>query len=76
MGDALSKSGANKVSKPIAGINGVYIAMVTATREGSNQDLKGEQLRLAQQTNYRVTSQAVEVQKTKAEITDKRAKFY
>jgi len=67
---------ANKISKPIVGNNGVYLAMVTATRESGNVNVKAEQTRLAQSLNYRANSQAVEAQRKKAEITDKRAKFY
>ena len=67
---------ANKLSKPVEGNNGVYIAMVTSVSQGPDPGVKNEQTRLAQSLFYRATSQALESQRKKAEITDKRAKFY
>ena len=66
----------NKISKPIEGNNGVYLAMVTSQQQGTSQDVKSEQLRLSQSIGYRASSQVVESQKKKAEIVDKRSKFY
>lgn len=67
---------ANKLSKPVEGNNGVYIAMVTSVSQSPDPGVKNEQTRLAQSMFYRASSQAVESQRKKAEITDKRAKFY
>ena len=67
---------ANKLSRPVEGNNGVYIAMVTSVSQSPDPGVKNEQTRLAQSMFYRATSQAVESQRKKAEITDKRAKFY
>lgn len=67
---------ANKLSKPVEGNNGVYIAMVTSVSQSPDPGVKNEQTRLAQSMFYRATSQAIESQRKKAEITDKRAKFY
>lgn len=66
----------NKISKPIEGSNGVYLVMVTSEQQGTVQDVKTEQGRLAQNYGYRVSSQAVETHRKKAEIVDKRSKFY
>lgn len=67
---------ANKLSKPVEGNNGVYVAMVTSVSQNADPGVKNEQTRLAQSIFYRAASQAVESQRKKAEITDKRAKFY
>jgi peptidyl-prolyl cis-trans isomerase D len=67
---------ANKISKPVAGNNGVYIVKVTSVNQGPDQGADAEKLRLAQSLGYRASSQAVEAQRKKAEIVDRRAKFY
>jgi peptidyl-prolyl cis-trans isomerase D len=66
----------DKISKPIAGNNGVYIVKVTSVNQGPEQGVDTEQARLAQSMGYRASSQAVEAQREKAEIVDKRSKFY
>ena len=68
--------GVDKISKPIAGNNGVYIVKVTSVNQGAEQGVGAEQTRLAQSLGYRATSQAYEAQRKKAEIVDKRSKFY
>jgi len=67
---------ANKISKPVAGNNGVYIVNVTSVNQGSDQGADAEKLRLAQSLGYRASSQALEAQRKKADIVDRRAKFY
>ncbi len=66
----------DKISKPIAGINGVYIIKLTSANQGPEQSFETEKNRLAQSMGYRATSQAYEAQRKKADIVDKRAKFY
>ncbi len=66
----------NKISEPIEGINGVYLAKVTAIVKNAGEDLKGEKTRLAQALSYRAGSQAFESLKKLADIEDKRSKFY
>jgi peptidyl-prolyl cis-trans isomerase D len=66
----------DKISKPVAGNNGVYIVKVTSVSQGSEQSLEAEQARLAQSLGYRATSQAYEALRKKADIEDLRAKFY
>jgi peptidyl-prolyl cis-trans isomerase D len=66
----------DKISKPVAGNNGVYVVKVTSVSQGSEQSLEAEQARLAQSMGYRATSQAYEAQRKKADIEDLRAKFY
>ena len=66
----------DKISKPIAGNNGVYIVKVTSVNQTDGQGVDAEKARLAQSLGYRVSSQAFEVCRKKAEIVDKRAKFY
>jgi peptidyl-prolyl cis-trans isomerase D len=65
-----------KVSAPIEGNNGVYLAKVTSFTTSSNNDLKGEKSRLAQSLEYQAGSQVFESLKKVAEIEDRRAKFY
>jgi peptidyl-prolyl cis-trans isomerase D len=67
---------ADKISKPITGNNGVYIVKVTSVSQGPEQGFETEQARLAQSLNFRAASQAFEAQRKKAEIVDKRSKFY
>jgi peptidyl-prolyl cis-trans isomerase D len=66
----------DKISKPVAGNNGVYVVKVTSVNQGSEQNLEEEQARLAQSMGYRATSQAYEAQRKKADIEDLRTKFY
>ncbi|NCB07741.1 MAG: peptidylprolyl isomerase [Bacteroidia bacterium] len=66
----------DQLSKPVAGNNGVFIAKVTAINKNTDGDVDSEQFRLAQNMNYRSSSQAFESLRKKVEITDKRSKFY
>ncbi|MBT3382699.1 MAG: peptidylprolyl isomerase [Prolixibacteraceae bacterium] len=66
----------DQTSTPIAGNNGVFIVKVTSINQGIDQDITGEQTRLAQSLNFRATSQAFEAHRNSVEITDKRSKFY
>jgi peptidyl-prolyl cis-trans isomerase D len=65
-----------KISAPIEGNNGVYMAKVTSFSTNADNDVKGEKLRLAQSVGYRAGSQVFESLKKLATIEDKRAKFY
>jgi len=65
-----------KVSAPIEGNNGVYLAKVTSFVTAADNDLKGEKTRLAQTIGYRAGSQVFESLKKVVDIEDKRAKFY
>ena len=65
-----------KISAPIEGNNGVYIAKVTSFSTNTDNDLKGEKTRLAEALGYRAGSQVFESLKKLVEIEDKRAKFY
>jgi peptidyl-prolyl cis-trans isomerase D len=66
----------DKISKPIAGNNGVYVVRVTSVNQGAEQSIDAERARLAQSMASRATSQAYEAQRKKAEIEDLRSKFY
>ncbi|MEN8115751.1 MAG: SurA N-terminal domain-containing protein [Bacteroidota bacterium] len=67
----------DKVSAPIAGNNAVFVVKVTSVSDASaGQDVSVEQTRLAQNLNYRATSQAFTAHKNAVEIVDKRSKFY
>ncbi len=66
----------DKISKPIPGNNGVFVAMVISVNEGTNQDTESEKMQLAQSMKMRANSQAIEAHKNAVEIVDKRAKFY
>ena len=65
-----------KISAPVEGNNGVYLAKVTAITNNSDNDLKGEKSKLAQAMGYRANSQVFESLKKAVEIVDKRSKFY
>jgi peptidyl-prolyl cis-trans isomerase D len=65
-----------KVSAPIEGNNGVYLAKVTSFTTNTDTDLKGEKNRIAQSLGYRAGSQIFESLKKVAQIEDKRSKFY
>jgi peptidyl-prolyl cis-trans isomerase D len=65
-----------KVSEPVKGNNGVFIAKVNSFTNASNSDVNGEKMRLAQTMYYRAGSQVFESLKKTAEIVDRRAKFY
>lgn len=66
----------NKISAPIEGNNGVYIAKVTSIVKNPSDDVKGEKTRMAQNMGYRTGAMVFESLRKMAEIEDKRAKFY
>jgi peptidyl-prolyl cis-trans isomerase D len=66
----------DKVSVPVKGNNGVYIVKVTSVNQNNVPDVVTEKARLAQSLNFRVSSQAYTAIQEKAEIVDKRNKFY
>jgi peptidyl-prolyl cis-trans isomerase D len=66
----------NKISAPIEGINGVYLAKVTAITKNNDTNVDGEKNRLALTLGYRAGSQVFESLKKRADIVDKRSKFY
>ena len=66
----------NKISTPIEGVNGVYLAKVTAITKSADTNVKGEKTRLAQTLGYRAGSQVFESLKKLVPIEDKRSKFY
>jgi peptidyl-prolyl cis-trans isomerase D len=65
-----------KISGPIEGNAGIYLAKVTSVINNSDADIKGEKGRLAQSMSYRAGSQVFESLKKIVDIQDKRAKFY
>ncbi|MGE5394715.1 MAG: SurA N-terminal domain-containing protein [Candidatus Saccharibacteria bacterium] len=68
--------GENKISAPVEGINGVYLAKVTAITKSNDTNVNGEKSRLALTLGYRAGSQVFESLKKRADIVDKRSKFY
>jgi len=67
----------NKLSKPIKGNNGVYVAVVdNAIEANKNFDIKLEKQTIANGLQSRVDYQAYEALKELAEIKDMRSKFY
>jgi len=66
----------DQISKPISGMNGVYIVKVTSVNEDVAEDIANEQARLAQSFNSRASLQAFEAHRKSVEIVDKRSKFY
>ena len=65
-----------KISAPIEGNNGVYLAKITSISTNTDNDLKGEKTRLEQSLGYRASSQVFEALKKETQIVDKRSKFY
>jgi peptidyl-prolyl cis-trans isomerase D len=65
-----------KISAPVKGNNGVFIAKVTSYTTGTDNDLKAEKNRIAQSLGYRAGTQVFEALKKNTEIVDKRSKFY
>lgn len=66
----------DKISKPIAGNNGVYIVKVTSENEQGDQNLVAEKARLEQSINMRASSEAYNAHREAADVVDKRSKFY
>ena len=64
------------VSKPIAGLSGVYVVKATAVNKGTSNDIASEKLQNKMALSYRVTVQAFEALRENAEVVDKRGKFY
>ena len=65
-----------KLSAPIEGNNGVYLAKVTSFTTGSDTNVKGEKKLITQTIESQINSQLFESLKKLAEIDDKRSKFY
>jgi peptidyl-prolyl cis-trans isomerase D len=65
-----------KISAPIEGNAGIYLAKVTSVVNNADTDLKGERYRIAQSLSSRAGSQVFESLKKVVDIQDKRAKFY
>lgn len=66
----------NVVTGPINGNNGVFAINVTAVNTEEQADLSAEKLRLANTYQSRAYYEAFEALKKKADIVDKRYKFY
>jgi peptidyl-prolyl cis-trans isomerase D len=63
-------------SKPIIGLNGVYIVQLTEKTGSTTGDVRAEKKSLYQSSSYRASYQAYESLKKSAKITDNRWKFY
>ena len=66
----------DKISKPIPGNNGVFVAQVTSVNENNNLDLATEKSQLERAMSMRANSQAIEAHRNAVKIVDKRSKFY
>ena len=66
----------NKISAPIEGLNGVYLAKVTSIAKTNGTNVDEEKNRLAQTLGYRAGTQVFESLKDLVEVEDKRSKFY
>ncbi len=64
------------VSKPVEGLNGVYVVKATAVNKGTNNDIAAEKYQNKMALGYRVSVQAFEALKENAGVVDKRAKFF
>jgi len=65
-----------KISAPIEGNNGVYLAKVTSFTTNTNTDVKSEKVMMAQSLGYRAGSLVFESLRKVVDVEDKRAKFY
>jgi peptidyl-prolyl cis-trans isomerase D len=72
----VSGSEPDKISKPVAGNNGVFIVKVTSVNNGDTQNVADEKMRLTQNLFSRAASQAYNAYREKANIKDQRSKFY
>ena len=66
----------NQVSKPVAGLNGVYVVKAVSVISAGDQDLAGDKQKLSASISYRANMYAFEALRENAKIVDKRAKFY
>ncbi|HKJ78464.1 MAG TPA: hypothetical protein VKA10_02970, partial [Prolixibacteraceae bacterium] len=66
----------DQISSPVAGTNGVYVVEVTSANDMPAGDVAAEKQRMAQNLNFRASSQAYLAHQEKAEIEDNRSKFY
>ena len=73
---AASSAKEGVLSGPVKGINGVYMITVNNITTPSTEDLKLLQQRLAMTYQMRASYEAYEALRKKAEIVDKRYKFY
>jgi len=73
---AASKLEVAQQSKPIIGLNGVYIVQLTDKTGATTGDVNAEKKSLYQSSSYRASYQAYESLKKNTEITDNRWKFY
>lgn len=64
------------VSKPVEGLNGVYVIKAAAVNKSVTPDLETEKFQNKMALAYRVSVQAFEAIRENAGIVDKRAKFY
>jgi peptidyl-prolyl cis-trans isomerase D len=73
---AASALEANQISKPVAGMNGVYVVKANAVNQGTDQDIKADKQKLSASISYRANQYAFEALRENAKIVDKRSKFY
>lgn len=64
------------VSKPVVGMNGVYVVKATAVNKGTSTDIANEKFQSRMALGYRVSIQAFDALREGAGVVDKRAKFY
>lgn len=65
-----------KISSPVKGNSGVFLAKVESVEEGMETDVDAEKARLLQAAGFRANFQAYEAHKDAVEVVDKRSKFY
>jgi peptidyl-prolyl cis-trans isomerase D len=64
------------VSEPVKGETGVFLVKVTTVSQNTNNDVKAEKERLAQEFLYRAGTQSLDVHKKAVKIVDKRPTFF
>ena len=67
---------ADKISSPMIGNNGVFVARVISVNQTSDQDWELEKERLAQNLMYRVSQDIFSSQQNAIKIVDRRSNFY
>lgn len=65
-----------RISSPITGNTGVFLAKVETIEEGMETDVDSEKARLLQSAGFRANLQAFEAHRDAVEVVDKRSKFY
>ena len=73
---AIASLDADKISSPVVGNNGVFVARVISVNQMNDQDWESEKVRLAQNLMYRVSQDIFSSHQNAIKIVDRRSNFY